>query len=151
MDSHKTFVSGIEFTSLLGVRCHLRWPQKKNLKWLSSLSKYGSDMLSNQNPPGKKVYLLPIVSPASLVGVPVYVLSQFSRVQLFVTLRTVARKAPLSLGFPRQEYWSGLPFPSPRDLPQGSNLGLLCLLHSQVNSLPLSHQGSPLWSVCGGW
>ena len=30
---------------------------------------------------------------------------------------TVAHQAPLSTGFPRQEYWSGLPFPSPRDLP----------------------------------
>ena len=36
----------------------------------------------------------------------------FSRVQLFVTPWTVACQAPLSLGFSRQEYWSGLPFPS---------------------------------------
>ena len=35
------------------------------------------------------------------------------RVQLFVTLWTVASQAPLSMGFSRQEYWSGLPFPSP--------------------------------------
>ena len=34
-------------------------------------------------------------------------------VQLFVTPSTVARLAPLSMGFSRQEYWSGLPFPSP--------------------------------------
>ena len=34
-----------------------------------------------------------------------------------VTLWTVARQAPLSMGFSRQEYWSGLPFPSPGDLP----------------------------------
>ena len=34
-----------------------------------------------------------------------------------VTLWTGARQAPLSMGFPRQEYWSGLPFPSPGDLP----------------------------------
>ena len=39
------------------------------------------------------------------------------RVQLFVTPWTVACQAPLSMGFPRQEYWSGLPFPSPGDLP----------------------------------
>ena len=32
------------------------------------------------------------------------------------TPRTVARQAPLSMGFSRREYWSGLPFPSPRDL-----------------------------------
>ena len=40
-----------------------------------------------------------------------------SRVQLFTTLWTVAHKAPPSMGFSRQEYWSGLPFPSPGDLP----------------------------------
>ena len=40
-----------------------------------------------------------------------------SHVQFFATLWTVARQAPLSMGFPRQEYWSGLPFPPPGDLP----------------------------------
>ena len=40
-----------------------------------------------------------------------------SHVQLFATPWTVAYKAPPSLGFSRQEYWSGLPFPSPGDLP----------------------------------
>ena len=39
-----------------------------------------------------------------------------SRVRLFETPWTVARQAPLSLGFPRQEYWSSVPFPSPGDL-----------------------------------
>ena len=40
-----------------------------------------------------------------------------SCVRLFVTPWTVARQAPLSMEFFRQEYWSGLPFPSPGDLP----------------------------------
>ena len=40
-----------------------------------------------------------------------------SHAQLFVTPWTVAHQAPLSIGFPRQESWSGLPFPSPGDLP----------------------------------
>ena len=44
-------------------------------------------------------------------------LSGFSRVQLFATLCPVARQAPLSMGFSRQEYWSGLPSPPPGDLP----------------------------------
>ena len=44
-------------------------------------------------------------------------LSCFSRAQLFVTLWTVARQASLPMGFSRQEYWSGLPFPSPGHLP----------------------------------
>ena len=41
-------------------------------------------------------------------------------VQLFVTLWTEARQAPLYVGFARQEYWNGLPFPPPRDLPDPS-------------------------------
>ena len=43
--------------------------------------------------------------------------TSLSRVQLFATLWTVAHQAPLSMGFSRQKYWSGLPFPSPGDLP----------------------------------
>ena len=57
-----------------------------------------------------------------------------------VTLWNEAHQTPLSMGFPRQEYWSGFPFPSPGDLPsQGLNLDLP---HWQVGSLPLSHLGS---------
>ena len=54
---------------------------------------------------------------------------------------TVAHQAPLFLGFFRQEYWNGLPFP-PQGifLTQGSNS---CLQHWQVDSLPLRHLGSP--------
>ena len=44
-------------------------------------------------------------------------LSCFSCVQLFVTQWTVARQAPLSMGFSREEYWSGLALPSSGDLP----------------------------------
>ena len=66
-------------------------------------------------------------------------LSCFSRVRLCVTLWTVVGQAPLSMGFSRQEYWSGLRCPSPGDLPtQGSNLGLLHLLHWQTGSLSLA-------------
>ena len=55
---------------------------------------------------------------------------------------TVARQAPLSMGLPRQEYWSGLPFPSPGDPPDPRlNLGLL---HWQVNSLPTEPPGKPI-------
>ena len=44
-------------------------------------------------------------------------LSCFSHVQLFVTLGTIARQAPLAMGLSRQEYWNGLPCFSPGDLP----------------------------------
>ena len=63
-----------------------------------------------------------------------------------VTPWTVACQAPLSMGFPRQEYWSGLPFPSPGDLP---NPGIKPRFPElQVDSLPTELQGSP---YLGGW
>ena len=45
------------------------------------------------------------------------VLSCFSHVQLFATPWTIVHQAPLSMGFSRKEYWSGLPCPLPGDLP----------------------------------
>ena len=67
-----------------------------------------------------------------------YVLSRFSRVQLFVTPWTVAHQTPLSMGFSRQEYWGGLPCSPSGDPPDsGLNRRLLSLLHWQVDSLPL--------------
>ena len=63
-----------------------------------------------------------------------------SHVRLFATPWTIAYQAPPSMGFPRQEYWSGLPFPSPGNfLTQGSNPGLL---HCRQMLCRLSHQGS---------
>ena len=58
--------------------------------------------------------------------------------------QTVACQAPLSMGFSRQEYWSGLPFPSPEDLPDpGIESGSPVL---QADSLPFELQGRPLES-----
>ena len=54
-------------------------------------------------------------------------------VKHFVTPWTVACQAPLFMGFPIQEYWSGLPFPSPR--------------HWQEDSLPLNYLGSPFGKI----
>ena len=62
-----------------------------------------------------------------------------SRVWLFVTPWTVALQAPLSMGFSRQEYLSGLPFPSPGDLPDsGIEPASPVSLALQASSLPLS-------------
>ena len=47
----------------------------------------------------------------------VCVCESLSRVRIFATPWTVAHQAPLFMGFSRQEYWSGLPFPSPGDHP----------------------------------
>ena len=59
----------------------------------------------------------------------------------FVTPWTVACQAPLTMGFSRQEYWSGLSFPSPGDLPN-PGIGPMSL-ELQADSIPLSHLGSP--------
>ena len=61
-------------------------------------------------------------------------ISRFSHVPFFVTPWTVARQAPLSMRFPMQEYWSGLPFSSPGDLPDP---GIEPRSHAlQADSLP---------------
>ena len=63
----------------------------------------------------------------------------FSCVWLFATLWAVAYQAPLSIGFSRQDYWSGLPCPPLEDLP---NPGIESVSPAlQADSLPLSHQG----------
>ena len=54
---------------------------------------------------------------------------------------TIARQASLSMGFSRQEYWSGLPFASPGDLPDPRIEPVSSAL--QADSLTLNHQGSP--------
>jgi len=60
-----------------------------------------------------------------------------SRVRLFAAPWTVAHQAPLSMGFSRQEYWSGLPFPSPGDLPNpGIKPGSLALQADVLPSKP---------------
>ena len=69
---------------------------------------------------------------------PVCVLS---RVPLFLSPWTVAHQAPLPMGFPRQEYWSGLPSPPPGDLPDPEIEPESAAL--QAHSLLLSHRRSP--------
>ena len=61
---------------------------------------------------------MPYIYFKGRAGVGAYVPAQsLSRVLLFVTPWTAVYQAPLSKGFPRQAYWSGLPFPPPGDLP----------------------------------
>ena len=77
------------------------------------------------------------------------VLSHFSRVQFCATLWTVDHQALLSMAFSRQEYWSGLLFPPPGNLPNPEMEleALLCLLHWRVGSLPLAPPGKPVCVV----
>ena len=66
-------------------------------------------------------------------------LSSFSSVWFFATPWTIAHQAPLSMEFPKQEYWSGLPFPTPGDLPDPAIEPMSSAL--QLDSLPPSCQG----------
>ena len=76
-----------------------------------------------------------LLSPGTVFGE----VKLISRVQLFATLWAVVRQAPPSTGFSRPEYWSGLPFPSPGDLPDpGIEPGSPTL---QADSLPSEPQG----------
>ena len=71
-----------------------------------------------------------------------FALSHFSRVQLFATPWTVVHQAFLSMGFSRQEYWRGLPFPPPGDLPDPASPAMsLVLLGGFFATEPL---GEPL-------
>ena len=71
-----------------------------------------------------------------------YICKLLSHVQLFATPWTATHQAPLSMGFSRQEYWSGLTGPPPGDLP---NPGIKSdLLHWRQILYYLSHQESPL-------
>ena len=68
-------------------------------------------------------------------------MKSLSRVRLFATPWSVAHQAPPSMEFSRQQYWSGLPFPSPGDLPdQGIEPGSPAL---QADALPSELPGKP--------
>ena len=81
---------------------------------------WGSDFISVRQDTstaatkGKNIYFAGVRSPGKRLKVKV---KSLSRVWLFVTPQTVTYQAPLSTWFSRQDYWSGLPFPSPGDLP----------------------------------
>ena len=106
-------------------------------------------------PPGRcHVYLL--LNCKAFEGKPSQVMPEHgcakslqSCLTLFVTLWTVAHQTPLSMGFSRQEDWSGLPYSPPGYLPDSGIKTASPLTPAlQADSLPLSHQGGPrTWLV----
>ena len=97
--------------------------QRKSGPWLTASKAMGT---SDLEPGGARVcrqleWVLKLVLPQGLlVGVESKVkvkVNLLSPVRLFATPWTIAHQAPLSMGFSRQEYWNGLPFLSPGDLP----------------------------------
>ena len=98
-------------------------------------------------PPGKSLNTFNLY----LIYFPYHLLHRGERVMLLLFSHSVlshscdpmdySPQAPLSMGFPRQEYWSGLPFPSSGDIPDPGIKPASPSL--QADSLPLHHQGSP--------
>ena len=97
------------------------------------------------SPSLRQYWYLSLWSPACLLHA--CVLSCFSHVQLCDAI-DCSLPGSLSMGFSRQEYWSGLPCLPPRDLPdpgiKPSLLCLLCLLHWQTGSLPIAPPEKPM-------
>ena len=109
---------------------HITWP------------KYWSFSFSNR-PSNEYSGLIPFRTDCFNL-LPDYVQSRFSHVQLCVKLWTLASQVPLSMGFSRQEYWSGLLFLPPGDLPSpGIKPECLPSLHWQAGSFPLVPPGEP--------
>ena len=69
-----------------------------------------------------------------------------SHIQLFVTPCTVACRAPLSMGFSKREYWGGLPFPTPGDLPDPGMEPVSPALAGEF--FPSEAPGKPAWLTC---
>ena len=113
------------------LKCHF---SKGSLSWISD-----SNYLSSYSP----IHLFCSLQRCDLlfISMAISLVKLLSRVWLFAAPWTVAYQVPLSMGFSRQGYWSGLPFPSPGIfLTQGSNPGLP---HCRQMLYCLSQQGSP--------
>ena len=81
------------------------------------------------------------------MSVSIVIIQSLSHVRLFVTPWTIACQAPLSMGFPRQEYWCGLPFSSPRGILNPGIESMSLAWQVDVDSLPVRHQGCPLMLI----
>ena len=116
---------------------------------LIAMAQTSSTLLSKSGGSGHPCFVTDLrrkafsISPLSMMlavslALLLVVVQCLSHVQLLTTLWTIAHQAPLSVGFSRQEYWSGLPFRPPGDLPDPEiEPVFLCLLHWQAGSLPL--------------
>ena len=91
----------------------VRWPSEWEMRARWKESGPGQGWASLQQQGQVQISNLSVMS----LGEVACVLIRFSHVALFATPWTAAHQAPLSKGFPRQEHWSGLPFPMPGDLP----------------------------------
>ena len=121
---------------------HIRWPKYWSFSFsISPSNEYSGFIFFN-------IDWFDLVAEIKLtwagLGGTMTTLHECSVVSDSTTPWTVACRSPLSLGFSRQEYWSGLPFPHPGDLPDpGMEPTYPVSAALQVDSLLLSHQGTP--------
>ena len=129
--SHKTPWELLSAFLEWGYKAHCRWLRTANSPALRKCTRSTPSMWSSTFPRPPRPQLFKRIECLWL-----------GRVQLFATPWTVAHQAPLSMGFSRQEYWSGLPFPSPGDLP---NPGIEPWSPAlQMDSLPSEPPGKPI-------
>ena len=119
---------------------HFRWlsqPQKTKLNVIKEIHDHGKKIIfpTGQNGPEVSSYIPSPLPKGNKESVSRPVVSDSA------TPWTVARQVPLSMGFSRQEYWSGLPSPPPGDLPDPGIKPRSSTL--QADFYHLSHQGSP--------
>ena len=143
------FLLGLDQNSLVSLWCHIKKPKKHDCYfyfifwWGEALILKGGAFL---NVCLCSLYHLHLCQLHS-IQILVVRWSLLSCVRLFETPRTVAHQAPLTVGFSRQQYWSGLPCPPPGDLPDPgieSTSHVSCIW--QVGSLPLAPSGKPYFS-----
>ena len=138
----RDFLNFHVFHSILNKHGKEEISSSKILSSHSYFSFFLYDFISSLSPRMVFSTLFCPMMPQSLKILHLIKVKSLSRVQLFATPWTVAHQASLSMEFTRQEYRSGLPFPSPEDLP---NLGIeLWSPALQAYSLPFELQGSPV-------
>ena len=89
---------------------------------------------------GDRLYLCLLLERKAMISL---LLSRFSRVQLCATPETAAHQAPQSLGFSRQEHWSGLPFPSPMHESEKLKVKLLSRVRLLATPWTAAYQAPP--------
>ena len=115
MFSFQLFIPVPECQIYLGMKKHLSTHCPHSVPNLRLITSFLFLLLQHKLPFPLKLFFLG--SSLLLNSLCAYMLSHFSHVQLFSTPWSVAHQAPRSMGFSRQEYWSGLPCPPPGDLP----------------------------------
>ena len=117
----------------------MEWSEDRQCQWDQRPQHSTEEQVGVLKSP-ERVCMWLTVDIRCLSGLQLLLLRHFSCVWLCATLWTAAHQASISLEFSRQEYWSGLLCPPPGDLPNsGIESGSPA---SQVDSLPVSHQGS---------